>query len=96
MRRRNTSATALAVVAAVLVAGFTATAMAQQAVVEPQPRVAPQVQQVRPQVTRSYRSYSVSPSTEPAGSSRYSKRHSGHATWRHGDSKARGQYHSGR
>jgi hypothetical protein len=93
MRRRNTSATALAVV---LVTGFAATSMAQQVVVQPQPRVAPQVQQVRPQVTRSYRSYSVSPSTELRGSSQYSRRHSGHATWRHGDSKAKGQYHSGR
>jgi hypothetical protein len=48
------------------------------------------VRQPRPQVTRSYRSYSVAPAT------RGSVRKSGEATWRHADSKASGQYHGGR
>jgi hypothetical protein len=54
------------------------------------------VQQVRPPVSRSYRSYSVTPSNELRGSVRYSPRHSREATWRHGDSKAMGNYKSGR
>lgn len=70
-------------------------ALAQQAVVvQPQQQV--QVRQAAPPVTRSYRSYSVRPSSELRGSVRYSPRHSSEATWRHGDSKAMGNYHSGR
>lgn len=52
-------------------------------------------QEVAPRpVRRSYRSYSVSPSTQRAMSSR--GYHASHATWRHADSKATGQFHSGR
>jgi hypothetical protein len=45
-------------------------------------------------VRRTYRSYSVSPSTQRAMSSR--GYHASHATWRHADSKATGQFRSGR
>ena len=43
---------------------------------------------------RTYRSYSVSPSTRSAMYSR--GYHASHATWRHADSKATGQFRSGR
>ena len=49
-----------------------------------------QVRQVRPQATRSYRSYSVAPST------RVRDRRATDATWRHADAKPSGQFHSGR
>lgn len=65
---------------AVLALAATGVADAQQAV----------VRQPRPQVTRSYRSYSVAPST------RGQVRHAGDATWRRADSKANGQFHGGR
>jgi hypothetical protein len=72
-------------------------ALAQQAVVvQPPQQQQVQVRQAAPPVTRSYRSYSVRPSSELRGSVRYSPRHSSEATWRHGDSKAMGNYHSGR
>jgi hypothetical protein len=45
-------------------------------------------------VRRTYRSYSVSPSTRTTMSSR--GYHASHATWRHSDSKATGQFRSGR
>jgi hypothetical protein len=58
-----------------------------------------QVQEAKPSdtaksVRRTYRSYSVSPSTQRAMSSR--GYHASHATWRHADSKATGQFRSGR
>jgi hypothetical protein len=49
-----------------------------------------QVRQVRPQANRSYRSYSVAPST------RVRDRRATDATWRHADAKPSGQFHSGR
>jgi hypothetical protein len=49
-----------------------------------------QVRQVRPQATRTYRSYSVAPST------RVRDRRATDATWRHADAKPSGQFHSGR
>lgn len=50
------------------------------------------VRQPRPQATatRSYRSYSVTPSARAA------VRRGSEATWRHADSKANGHYHGGR
>lgn len=67
---------------AVAVLGFAAVgaADAQQVV----------VRQPRPQATRSYRSYSVTPSARAA------VRRGSEATWRHADSKANGHYHGGR
>jgi hypothetical protein len=50
--------------------------------------------QPRPQTTRSYRSYSVNPSTR--GNSVQRTRESNNATWRNGAAKPQGQYHSGR
>jgi hypothetical protein len=50
--------------------------------------------QPRPQTTRSYRSYSVSPSTRGTAAQR--SRAATEATWRHADAKPQGQYHSGR
>ncbi|MBU6223173.1 MAG: hypothetical protein KGR24_10565 [Planctomycetes bacterium] len=50
--------------------------------------------QPRPQTTRSYRSYSVSPSTR--GNSAQRSRLANDATWRHAEAKPQGQYHSGR
>jgi hypothetical protein len=50
--------------------------------------------QPRPQTTRSYRSYSVSPSTR--GNSAQRTRLTNDATWRHAEAKPAGQYHSGR
>jgi hypothetical protein len=47
-----------------------------------------QVRQVRPQSTRTYRSYSVAPSART--------RVKNEATWRHADAKPRGDFHSGR
>jgi hypothetical protein len=55
---------------------------------------AQQPAQPRPQTTRSYRSYSVSPSTRGTASQR--SRAAGEATWRHADAKPQGQFHSGR
>ncbi len=80
------------------VALLASAALAQQAVVVQPPPQQQQVQvrQAAPPVTRSYRSYSVRPSSELRGSVRESPRHSSEATWRHGDSKAMGNYHSGR
>lgn len=49
--------------------------------------------QPRPQTTRSYRSYSVSPSTR--GSTQRA-RGASEATWRQADAKPTGQFHSGR
>lgn len=49
--------------------------------------------QSRPQTTRSYRSYSVSPSTR---GSVQRARGASEATWRHADAKPTGQFHSGR
>lgn len=49
--------------------------------------------QPRPQTTRSYRSYSVSPSTR--GSSQRVKT-ANEATWRQADAKPHGQFHGGR
>jgi hypothetical protein len=54
----------------------------------------PVVREVRPQTTRSYRSYSVTPA--PRGDVRRTNEHDAHATWRHADSKAQGRYHTGR
>jgi hypothetical protein len=71
-------------VAAVVVVGMGAS-FAQQPVQPVQPR---------PQTTRSYRSYSVSPSTR--GNSVQRTRESSNATWRNGAAKSQGQYHSGR
>lgn len=48
----------------------------------------------RPQTTRSYRSYSVNPSTRGTTASR--GRQAGDATWRHADAKPTGQFHGGR
>jgi len=85
-----TRAIMLLVVVAASVAG---TAMAQQATaVQPQPARATQS-------TRSYRSYSVAPSTQTAatmGDVRPTGRHSGEASWRHATAKAAGHYNSGR
>lgn len=55
---------------------------------------AQQAAQPRPQATRSYRSYSVSPTprANAAGRARLQQ----DATWRHADAKASGQFHSGR
>ena len=50
--------------------------------------------QPRPQTTRSYRSYSVSPSTR--GNTAQRSRLTNDATWRHAEAKPAGQYHSGR
>lgn len=80
---------------AVALAILASTAVAQQAAPVPStPQV--QVQQVAPPAARSYRSYSVRPSSELRGTIRYAPRHSSEATWRHGDSKAMGNYRSGR
>lgn len=49
----------------------------------------------RPQANRSYRSYSVSPSTRTAAAQQRS-RTAADATWRHADAKANGQFHGGR
>ena len=48
----------------------------------------------RPQTTRSYRSYSVSPSTRVPAAQR--TRAASDATWRHAESKPTGQFHGGR
>ena len=48
----------------------------------------------RPQTTRSYRSYSVNPSTR--GTTAQRSRLANDATWRHAEAKPAGQYHSGR
>ena len=50
--------------------------------------------QPRPQTTRSYRSYSVNPSSR--GNSVQRSRESNNATWRNAAAKPQGQYHSGR
>jgi hypothetical protein len=71
-------------VVAVAVVG-TGVSFAQQAVQPVQPR---------PQTTRSYRSYSVSPSTR--GNTAQRSRLTNDATWRHAEAKPAGQYHSGR
>ena len=55
---------------------------------------AQQAAQPRPQTTRSYRSYSVSPSTR--GNAAQRSREASDATWRHADAKPTGQFHSGR
>lgn len=57
---------------------------------ETEPRV---TTPAKPQVTRAYRSYSVAPSNRSVVRHRG---HASHATWRHADSKAAGQFHSGR
>jgi len=49
--------------------------------------------QPRPQVTRSYRSYSVAPAARPTAQR---TRASSDATWRHADSKAGGHFSGGR
>jgi len=71
-------------VVAVAVVG-TGVSFAQQAVQSVQPR---------PQTTRSYRSYSVNPSSR--GNSVQRSRESNNATWRNAAAKPQGQYHSGR
>ena len=71
-------------VVAVAVVGM-GVSVAQQSVQPVQPR---------PQTTRSYRSYSVNPSTR--GTSAQRTRDSKNATWRNGAAKSQGQYHSGR
>ncbi len=71
-------------VVAVAVVGM-GVSFAQQSVQSVQPR---------PQTTRSYRSYSVSPSTR--GNSAQRTRLTNDATWRHAEAKPAGQYHSGR
>lgn len=55
---------------------------------------AQQPAQPRPQTTRSYRSYSVSPSARANSAQRV--RTAADATWRHADSKATGHFHGGR
>ncbi|NBW96019.1 MAG: hypothetical protein EBR28_04645 [Planctomycetia bacterium] len=69
------------------------TATAQQVAV-------PQPQAVRvAQPTRSYRSYSVTPSPASAatmGDVRPAGRHAGEASWRHATAKAAGHYNGGR
>jgi hypothetical protein len=50
--------------------------------------------QPRPQSTRSYRSYSVAPSTR--GNTAQRSRQGSDATWRHADAKPQGQFHGGR
>lgn len=93
--RMTRSRTAHVAVATTILAALGAATMAQEVVViRPQPQV--RVQEVRPQVSRAYRSYSVQPSTELRGSVRHSPRHSGEATWRHADSKAMGNFRTGR
>lgn len=57
------------------------------------PTVAKAEAPAQPRVTRTYRSYSVAPSARTGV--RHSQ-HASHATWRHADSKAGGQFHSGR
>lgn len=52
-----------------------------------------QVRQVRPQTTRSYRSYSVAPAARVTPQR---ARLASEATWRHADAKPAGQFHSGR
>jgi len=49
-----------------------------------------QVRQVRPQATRSYRSYSVTPAA------RARTKLATDATWRHAEAKPSGQFHTGR
>lgn len=77
--------------ALVLLAAGTATAQ-QVATAQPQSvRVA--------QPTRSYRSYSVTPSTASGatmGDVRPTGRHAGEASWRHATAKAAGHYNGGR
>ncbi|NCA11439.1 hypothetical protein EBR56_06470 [bacterium] len=76
-----------------LVLSVAGTAMAQQVtVVQPQA-----VRAAQP--TRSYRSYSVAPSTQAAatmGDVRPTGRHAGEASWRHATAKAAGHYRGGR
>ena len=55
---------------------------------------AQQAAQPRPQATRSYRSYSVSPATR--GSAPPRTRQASDATWRHAEAKPTGQFHGGR
>lgn len=77
----------------ILVLSVAGTAMAQQ-VTPVQPRAARV-----PQPTRSYRSYSVAPSSQPSatmGDVRPSGRHAGEASWRHATAKAAGHYNGGR
>lgn len=50
--------------------------------------------QPRPQVTRSYRSYSVAPA--PRGTAAPRSRAASDATWRHAEAKPAGQFHGGR
>jgi hypothetical protein len=71
-------------VVAVAVVGM-GVSLAQQSVQPVQPR---------PQTTRSYRSYSVNPSTR--GTTAQRSRLANDATWRHAEAKPAGQYHSGR
>lgn len=55
---------------------------------------AQQPAQRSPQATRSYRSYSVSPSTRANAPQR--SRGASDATWRHAEAKPTGQFHGGR
>lgn len=50
--------------------------------------------QPRPQTTRSYRSYSVSPTSR--GTTTQRPRLTNDATWRHAEAKPTGQFHGGR
>jgi|GEM_PF-1037740 len=48
------------------------------------------------QPTRTYRSYSVSPSNQTRGDVRRNGRHASDATWRHAGAKPVGHYNGGR
>lgn len=67
----------------VVVIGLAGVAAAQQVVQPPAPRT-----------TRSYRSYSVTPT--PRRDVRRDGRHATDATWRHANAKAAGHYGAGR
>ena len=86
----------LKVTAAALVAllfGMTSLTVAQQA--SPQPTNRATVQSRGTQPTRTYRSYSVSPSTtrQSAGTTRGSRSGSRTPSWKRAASKPTGQYH---
>lgn len=74
----------MAMAAVVALAG---TALAQQAVQQP-------VRAAQP--TRTYRSYSVTPTNPPRGDVRRNGPHSGDATWRQAGAKAVGHFATGR
>jgi len=78
---------AAAVVAVLL--GMTSFAVAQQAAPQPMNRSAVQSRITQP--TRTYRSYSVSPSTTRASTA--AQRRSRLPTWKNAEAKPTGQYH---